>query len=189
MLAHLIQGKHVLVQAATLPFSFASWVHDVDLEGQGLEERHRVLATHFFEDHSEFVVRDFIDEMALELYNDVVTSENGAESVALVSEEAEAVAFKDDGVIETCLDRGLSAHDREVKHVFQALVANFDREGEGLGLGVHRGRSYLLEFDLGLQFLNSLLNDRVMLIHNIYGKLRGVQSERVSGRIVRSKFW
>lgn len=74
-----------------------------DVEGERLEERNSVLTLHFLENHSEFVLGDFVDEVALELDDNAVASEQGAESVPLVSKEAEAVALEDEWVVETSL--------------------------------------------------------------------------------------
>ena len=92
------------MQAAPLSLSLASWVHNVYLERQGLEERYSVLATHLFEDNSEFIIWNFIDKMSLELYNNMITSEDGTEGVALITKEAEAVAFKDNRIIKASLN-------------------------------------------------------------------------------------
>ena len=82
-------------------------MHSIDMEGQCLEERDGILTAHLLEHDSELVVRDLIDEVSLELNNDVVSGENGAECVALLSEETEAVAFADEWVIEAGFDTRL----------------------------------------------------------------------------------
>ena len=82
-------------------------MHSIDMEGQCLEERDGILTAYLLEHDSELVVRDLIDEVSLELNNDVVSGENGAECVALLSEETEAVAFADEWVIEAGFDTRL----------------------------------------------------------------------------------
>jgi len=176
------------MKCATLSASGMSRMHNFDVECQCLEEWNSVLASHFLEDNCEFVIGDLVDEVSLELNDDMVTSKHGTERVTLIAKEAEAVAFQDQRIIKACLNRSLCTHNCKVKHVFQALVADFDCEGEGLGCGVDGGWSDLFELYLGLQFLNSLLNDWVMLVHDINDKLWCIESERVSQWIVSAQF-
>ena len=135
--------------------------NELNVEGKSLEERNCIFSLYFLEDNCEFLIRDLVNEVSLELNNDVITSEDRAESVTLVAEEAEAITLEDNGVVETGLNRCLRGHDSEVLHILETLVLDLNLEGEGLGLRVDFGGAYLLEFDLGLQLLNSLLNERV----------------------------
>jgi len=159
------------------------------MEGQSLEERHGILALDFLEHNSELVIGDLLDEVTLELNNDMVSGEDRAESVTLVSKETEAVAFLDDGVVEASLYRCLSRHDSEVKHILKTLVADLDSEGEGLGLGIDVSRADLLELNLGLKLLDGLLDDGVMLVHHVNDELRGVKSETIGCFVVRAELW
>jgi len=165
------------------------WMNDVNVEGQSLEERHGVLATHFLEHNSEFIVGNLVNKVALELYNDMVTSENRAESVALVAEEAEAVALEDQWVIEASFYGCLSTHDGEVEHVLETLVANLYSKSESLVFWVDTGRSNLLELNLCLQLFNGLFNDRVLLVEDVNDEFRCIQSEGVSRRVISAKLW
>lgn len=148
------------------------WMNDVNVEGQSLEERHGVLTTYLLEHDSESIVGNFVNKVALELYNNMVTSKDGAESIALVAKEAKAVALEDQWVIEASFYGCLSTHDGEVEHVFEALIANLNSEGESLVFWVNTGRSNLLELNLRLELLNGLFNDRVLLVENINYKFR-----------------
>jgi len=162
-------------------------MNDIDVEGQSLEERNSILATHLLQNHSEFVIRDLLDKVALELHNNVISSENGAESIALLPEEAEAVAFKNERVVEAGLNARLCRHDREVFHVLETLVANLNCEGEGLRFGVHISGTDLLELNLCQQLLNRLLDDRILLIHDINDELWGIKSEGVCSRVISAE--
>ena len=164
-------------------------VNNVGMEGQSLEERHGILALDFLEHNSELVIGDLLDEVTLELNNNMVSGEDGAESVTLVAKETEAVAFLDDGVVEACLYRCLSRHDSEVKHILKTLVADLDSEGEGLGLGIDVSRADLLELNLGLKLLDGLLDDGVRLVHHVDDELRGVKSETIGCFVVRAELW
>jgi len=143
------------------------WVDHIDVECQSLEERHSVFSTHFLKHHCKLVVGDLFDKMTLELHNDMISSKDGAECVALLTKEAEAVALKNKWVIESSLNACLSRHNSEIFHVFEALVANLYSESEGLSLGVDISRADLLKLDFGKQFLDSLLNDWVVLVEHV----------------------
>ncbi len=164
-------------------------MHECDVESQSLEKRNRILATHFLQDDSELVFGNFIDEVALELDNHVVTSKDRAESVALVAKEAESVAFHHDGVVEACLDGGLGAHNREVCHILQAFVLDFNSESEGFSLRVDISRSDLLELNFGLQLLNRFLDNWVLLIEHINDKLGCVKAEGIRSRVISTELW
>ena len=179
--SHLVQGHSVVMQDR--------WVHHGDVEGKRLEEGDSILTAHLFQNHSEFVIRDLIYEVTLELDNDVVTSEHRAECVALAAKEAEPVTFHDDWVVETSFNRGLCRHDGEVGHVLKSLVPNLNGKGEGLGLGVDLCRAYLLELNLRLQLLNSLLNEWVVLVEHIKHELWSVQSETVGRWVISTQLW
>ena len=162
-------------------------MHGIDMESQSLEERHCVLTTNLLENDGELVIGDLIDEVTLELNNDVISSEHRTEGVALLSEETEAVAFADKGIIKPSFNTCLSGHDGEIFHVLETLVANLNSECESLCLGINISRADLLKFNLRLQLLNCLLNDRVRLVESIDDELRSVESESVSGGIICSK--
>ena len=159
----------------------------LDVESKGLEERHRVLTLDLLEHDSELVVGNFFDKVTLELDDDVVTGEDRAESVPLVAEETKAVAFQNDGVIKPGFNGCLSRHNREVRHVFESLVADLHLESELVGVRVDFGWSHLLKFDFGLQLLNSFLDHRVGLVKNVDDKLGSVESESVCCWVVGSK--
>ena len=150
------------------------WMHNVDMESQSLEKRHGVLSFHLLEHNSELVIGDLVNEVTLELHLHVVATEHGAERVALRSEEAEAVAFKDGWVVKAGLHGRLRAHNREIKHVFHALVVNLYGEGECFCVRVDRSEANLLKFNPRLEFLNSFLDDGVALIKYVNDKLRCV---------------
>ena len=160
-----------------------------NVESQGLEERHSVLTLHLLKDDGEFVVRDLLDEVTLELHDDVVTGKDGAESVALSAEETESIAFKDEWVVETGLNGRLSRHNREVGHVLESFIANLDLEGELFGVGVDLSRSHLLELELRLQLLDSLLDHRVRLVKNVDDEFGGVESKSVRCWVISTKLW
>ena len=69
------------------------WCNEVDMECERLEEGYSIFAFYFLQHDSELIIGDLIYEVALELDNDVVTGEHRAERIALISEEAESVAF------------------------------------------------------------------------------------------------
>lgn len=73
------------------------------MESQSLEKRYSVFTTDLLENDGEFVVGDFINKVTLELDNDVVSGEDGAEGVTLVAEEAKAVSLKDQRVVKPSL--------------------------------------------------------------------------------------
>ena len=79
------------------------WRDDIDVERQRLEKWHSVFSFNLLQYDSELVVGDLVYEVALELHNDVVSGEDRAESVALLPEEAEAVALEDQRVVEASL--------------------------------------------------------------------------------------
>ena len=146
-------------------------MHNVDMESQSLEKRHSVFATHLLEHNSELVIGDLVDEVTLELNLYVVSTEHGAERVALRSEEAEAVALKNGWVVKSSLHRRLRTHNREIKHVFHTLVVNLYSEGEGFCVRVNCSEANLLKFNPRLEFLNSFLEDGVALIKYVNDKL------------------
>ena len=76
---------------------------DIDVESECLEKWHGVFSFNLLQYDSELVVGDLIYEVALELHNDVVSGEDRAERVALLPEEAEAVALEDQRVVEASL--------------------------------------------------------------------------------------
>ena len=78
-------------------------MHNFDMESQSLEKRYSVFTTDLLENDGEFVVGDFINKVTLELDNDVVSGEDGAEGVTLVAEEAKAVSLKDQRVVKPSL--------------------------------------------------------------------------------------
>ena len=79
------------------------WRDDIDVERQRLEKWHCVFSFNLLQYDSELVVGDLVYEVALELHNDVVSGEDRAERVALLPEEAEAVALEDQRVVEASL--------------------------------------------------------------------------------------
>ena len=78
------------------------------MERERLEEGHSIFAFNFLQHDSKLIIRDLIYEVALELDDDVVSGEHRAESISLIAEEAESIAFLDDWVIESGLDGCLS---------------------------------------------------------------------------------
>ena len=78
------------------------------MECECLEEGHSIFAFNFLQHNSKLIIRDLINEVALELDDDVVTGEHRAESITLVAEEAESIAFLDDWIIKSGLDGCLS---------------------------------------------------------------------------------
>ena len=78
------------------------------MECECLEERHCIFSFNFLQHNSKLIIRDLIYEVALELDDDVVSGEHRAESISLIAKEAESVAFLDDWIIESGLDRRLS---------------------------------------------------------------------------------
>lgn len=73
---------------------------DIDVESECLEKWHSVFTFNLLQHDGEFVVGNLVNEVALELHNDVVSGEDWAKSVALLSEEAEAVAFENQRIVE-----------------------------------------------------------------------------------------
>ena len=78
------------------------------MECESLEEGYSVLAFYFLQHNSELIIGDLIYEVALELDNDVVSGEHRAESISLITEEAESISLYDEWIIESGLDRCLS---------------------------------------------------------------------------------
>ena len=78
------------------------------MECERLEERNSIFAFNFLQHNSKLIIRDLIYEVALELDDDVVSGEHRAESISLIAEEAESVAFLDDWIIKSGLDGCLS---------------------------------------------------------------------------------
>ena len=105
--------------------------------------------------------------MTLEHNDHHVSRKDRTKRIALVAKEAESVTFLDNGVIKTSLNRRLRGHNGEVEHIFEALVADLDREGESLGVWVDNSGSNLLEFNLCLQLLDRFLYDGILLIEHI----------------------
>ena len=163
-------------------------VNNIDMESKSLEKGYSILTTNLLENNSELVVRDFLNEMTLELHNHMVSCEDGTESVSLVAEETESVTLKDQRIVKSGLNGCLSAHNSEVKHVLKSLVADLYREGESLSLGVDLSGSNLLELNLGVELLDCLLDDGILLIKHIDDKLGCVESESVGCRVICSKF-
>ena len=143
------------------------WIENFNVESQSLEERNRIFSLYFLENDCEFVVRDLINEVTLELNDHVVSREDGAERISRIAKEAESITFLDDRVVKTSLNRRLRGHNGEVEHIFEALVADLDREGESLGVWVDNGGTHLLEFNLCLQLLDRFLYDGILLIEHI----------------------
>ena len=141
-----------------------SLMHDINVEGKRLEKWNSILTAHFLQHDSELVVGDLTDEVALELNNNVISGKDWAESVALLAEEAEAIAFADEWVVEAGFHARLRRHNCEVFHVLETLVADLNCESEGLCLRVYISWSYLLKLNLGIKLLDSLLNYRVGLV-------------------------
>ena len=77
------------------------------MECERLEERHSIFSFDFLQHNSKLIIRDLVHEVALELDDDVVSGEHRAESISLIAEEAESVAFLDDWIIKSGLDRCL----------------------------------------------------------------------------------
>ena len=78
------------------------------MECERLEERHSIFSFNFLQHNSKLIIRDLINEVALELDDDVVSGEHWAESISLIAEEAESVALLDDWIIKSGLDGCLS---------------------------------------------------------------------------------
>ena len=74
------------------------------VECQRLEQGHRLFTADLLEHHSEFVVWKLVHKVTLEPYEDVVASEDGAESEAFLAEETEAVPFDDVRFVELGLN-------------------------------------------------------------------------------------
>ena len=82
-------------------------VQNVDVESESLEKRNTVFALHFLEHNREFVIGQLVDKVTLESDDHVVPSKHWAKSVTLGTEEAESVPFKDQRIVESCLNRSL----------------------------------------------------------------------------------
>ena len=164
------------------------WVNNIDMESKCLEKGYSILTTNLLENNSELVVRDLLNEMTLELHNHVVSCEDGTESVSLIAEETESVTLKNQRIVKSGLNGCLSAHNSEVKHVLKSLVADLYREGESLCLGVDLCGSNLLELNLGVELLDCLLDDGILLIKHIDDKLGCIESKSVGCGVICSKF-
>ena len=79
-------------------------VDRVHVKCQRLEQGHRLLTADLLEHHSELVIRKLVHKVTLEPDEDVVASEDGAESEALLAEETEAVTFDDVRFVELGLN-------------------------------------------------------------------------------------
>ena len=73
---------------------------DIDVESECLEKWHGVFSFNLLQYDGKFVVGNLVNEVALELHNDVVSGEDRAECVALLSKEAEAVALENQRIVE-----------------------------------------------------------------------------------------
>jgi len=101
-----------------------------NMEGESLEEGHRFMSGHFFQNNGEFVARELLKESAHEFDRDLVASKNGAKRVTFGSKVAKSVSLLNQGIIEGSFDTCLSRHDTEFGHVCQPDVLDFDRKGK-----------------------------------------------------------